>query len=105
MRQELRGERTGIRYGIGSRVRIQVSRVDLDGRKIDFRLVREADELLPRNGKDAAGSPMQNFKSAVKKAFTKISDKGGRGEPKSASGRVGKSADKKAGAKSRRSRK
>ena len=105
MRQELRGERTGIRYGIGSRVRIQVSRVDLDGRKIDFRLVREADELLPRNGKDAAGSPMQNFKTAVKKAFTKISGKGGRGEPKSSSGRSGKTADKKAGAKSRRSRK
>jgi ribonuclease R len=105
MRQELRGERTGIRYGIGSRVRIQVSRVDLDGRKIDFRLVREADELLPRNGKEASGSPMQNFKSAVKKAFTKIGGKDGRGEPKSASGRVGKSADKKAGAKSRRSRK
>ena len=105
MRQELRGERTGIRYGIGSRVRIQVSRVDLDGRKIDFRLVREADELLPRNGKDASGSPMQNFKTAVKKAFTKISGKGGRGESKSSSGRSGKSADKKAGAKSRRSRK
>ncbi len=105
MRQELRGERTGIRYGIGSRVRIQVSRVDLDGRKIDFRLVREADELLPRNGKEASGSPMQNFKTAVKKAFTKISGKGGRGEPKSSSGRSGKSADKKGGAKSRRSRK
>jgi len=105
MRQELRGERTGIRYGIGSRVRIQVSRVDLDGRKIDFRLVREADELLPRHGKDASGSPMQNFKTAVKKAFTKISGKGGRGEPKSSSGRAGKSTDKKAGAKSRRSRK
>jgi ribonuclease R len=38
-RQELRGERTGIRYAIGTRVRVQVSRVDLDGRKIDFRLV------------------------------------------------------------------
>ncbi len=40
-RQELRGERTGIRYAIGTRVKIQVSRVDLDGRKIDFRLVTE----------------------------------------------------------------
>jgi ribonuclease R len=38
-RQELRGERTGIRYTIGARVRVQVIRVDLDGRKIDFRLV------------------------------------------------------------------
>jgi len=105
MRQELRGERTGIRYGIGSRVRIQVSRVDLDGRKIDFRLVRDADELLPRNAKEASGSPMQNFKTAVKKAFTKISGKGGRGEPKSAAGGARKSHEKKPSSKSRRSRK
>ncbi|MBC7602801.1 MAG: ribonuclease R [Ramlibacter sp.] len=51
-RQELRGERTGLRYAIGSRVRVQVSRVDLDGRKIDFRLVREGEELLNRAMKD-----------------------------------------------------
>src|ERR1700759_5858703 len=41
VRQELRGERSGIRYTVGARVRVQVSRVDLDGRKIDFRLVRD----------------------------------------------------------------
>ena len=51
-RQELRGERTGIRYAIGTRVRVQVSRVDLDGRKIDFRLVREGEELEARALKD-----------------------------------------------------
>ena len=45
-RQELRGERTGIRYAIGTRVRVQVSRVDLDGRKIDFRLIHEGEALL-----------------------------------------------------------
>ena len=50
--QELRGERTGMRYAIGTRVRVQVSRVDLDGRRIDFRLVREGDELLARASKD-----------------------------------------------------
>jgi ribonuclease R len=44
VRQELRGERSGVRYAVGSRVRVQVSRVDLDGRKIDFRLVREQDD-------------------------------------------------------------
>jgi ribonuclease R len=43
VRQELRGERTGVRYGVGTRVRVQVSRVDLDGRKIDFRMVREGE--------------------------------------------------------------
>jgi ribonuclease R len=42
-RQELRGERTGVRYAVGSRVRVQVSRVDLDARKIDFRLLRDGD--------------------------------------------------------------
>ncbi|MGY8904559.1 MAG: ribonuclease R [Burkholderiales bacterium] len=51
-RQELRGERTGIRYAIGTRLRVQVSRVDLDGRKIDFRLVRDGEDLLLRAAKD-----------------------------------------------------
>ncbi|MDD5030937.1 MAG: ribonuclease R, partial [Rhodoferax sp.] len=45
IRQELRGERTGLRYALGSRVRVQVSRVDLDGRRIDFRLVTEGGNL------------------------------------------------------------
>ena len=100
-RQELRGERTGIRYAIGTRVRVQVSRVDLDGRKIDFRLVREGEELIARAMKEkgvatagsggapvkasskravrkslppqdrAPASPIQALKSAVKKAATK----------------------------------
>ena len=47
-RQELRGERTGLRYAIGSRVQVQVSRVDLDGRRIDFRLIPEpGSQLMP----------------------------------------------------------
>ncbi len=46
-RQELRGERTGVRYGVGERVRVQVSRVDLDSRKIDFRLVKEGQSGAP----------------------------------------------------------
>jgi ribonuclease R len=58
-RQELRGERTGIRYAIGTRVQIQVSRVDLDGRKIDFRLVNPAEEFSPRQMRDK-GAGKQN---------------------------------------------
>ncbi|MBU3649386.1 MAG: ribonuclease R, partial [Limnohabitans sp.] len=50
-RQELRGERTGIRYAIGTPVRVQVSRVDLDGRKIDFRLVRSELDAPVRGGR------------------------------------------------------
>ena len=46
IRQELRGERTGVRFGLGSEVRVQVIRVDLDGRRIDFRLVRAGEDLL-----------------------------------------------------------
>ena len=43
----MRGERSGVRYGVGARVRVQVSRVDLDSRKIDFRIVREPGEARP----------------------------------------------------------
>ena len=57
-RQELRGERSGVRYAIGSRVRVQVSRVDLDGRKIDFRMVHEGEDgaLQARAKRDKAGA-------------------------------------------------
>jgi len=70
-RQELRGERTGIRYAIGTRVQVQVSRVDLDGRKIDFRLIREGEELVNRAMKDKGvqrdGPNRSNTESAPSK--------------------------------------
>jgi len=47
-RQELRGERTGTRYAIGTRVRIQVSRVDLDGRQRGFRPCQDGAGLVSR---------------------------------------------------------
>ena len=56
-RQELRGERTGIRYAVGARVRVQVSRVDLDGRKIDFRMVREGEGERPSPRGDKPRTP------------------------------------------------
>ena len=68
VRQELRGERTGIRYAIGTRVRVQVSRVDLDGRKIDFRLVREGEEaaraLRTRRDKAAGAATRRRASSS-----------------------------------------
>jgi ribonuclease R len=39
---ELRGERTGIRYRLTDPVQVQVARVDLEARRIEFRLVKEA---------------------------------------------------------------
>jgi ribonuclease R len=70
--QELRGERSGVRYAVGARVRVQVSRVDLDGRKIDFRMVRdgEDDAALPRARRDkgAAAGTAAGELAAVKEA-------------------------------------
>jgi ribonuclease R len=65
VRQELRGERTGIRYATGARVQVQVSRVDLDARKIDFRLVKDSEEsrLLTRG---PAAKPARSVKSSGK---------------------------------------
>ena len=37
---ELRGERTGLRFRLADRLTVQVVRVDLEARRIDFRLVR-----------------------------------------------------------------
>jgi hypothetical protein len=67
--------------------------------------VRDGDELLPRGGKDPSGSPIQNFKTAVKKAFTKMSGKSSRGEGKSSGSGTRQTLEKKAGSKNRRSRK
>ena len=71
VRQELRGERTGIRYAIGARVRVQVSRVDLDGRKIDFRWVQDglsdhADTTIRKNkSMESAHLKSASYKKAV----------------------------------------
>jgi ribonuclease R len=66
-RQELRGERTGVRYAVGARVRVQVSRVDLDSRKIDFRMVREGegDRLLERGRGERAGERQRADRAAA----------------------------------------
>ncbi|HWH82222.1 MAG TPA: ribonuclease R [Burkholderiaceae bacterium] len=86
VRQELRGERSGVRYAVGSRVRVQVSRVDLDGRKIDFRLVRDGEDdasvLRVRRDKSAAAAAelavVKDTDRAVK-AATKRKTRGGSG--------------------------
>ncbi len=90
-RQELRGERTGIRYAIGSRVRVQVSRVDLDGRKIDFRLVREGEELLKGAMKD---------KGVARDSYPRdLGGGGGRGAPDGAQFRTSSRTASKASTK------
>ncbi|WP_417277040.1 ribonuclease R [Castellaniella sp.] len=66
---ELRGERTGLRYRLGDALQVQVARVDLEARRIDFRPVRgedfkslqagiegDAAPATPRPRKKAAGA-------------------------------------------------
>jgi ribonuclease R len=76
LRQELRGERTGIRHGAGSKLRVQVSRVDLDGRKIDFRLVAEGggDKLLAR-GRRGTAAPGSSSNAVEELAAVRIRDR------------------------------
>ena len=68
VRHELRGERTGIRYAIGTRVDIQVSRVDLDGRKIDFRLVQGSLMPLGKSHLDKLPPPARSGRGKPGKA-------------------------------------
>ncbi len=100
-RQELRGERTGIRYAVGARVRVQVSRVDLDSRRIDFRMVREGEgERLLALGRPeraragSAGEALESLrhkdrqaKSASRARIQKSPAPRGQGKPKSGSRR------------------
>lgn len=112
VRQELRGERSGVRYVIGSRVRVQVSRVDLDGRKIDFRMVRdgEDDAAPPRTRRDKPASASDEL-AAVKetdravKAATKAQLRAGRAARpavRKSGGRTAKAAAPAAGRSSNR---
>ncbi|GAB3654507.1 ribonuclease R [Ramlibacter alkalitolerans] len=103
-RQELRGERTGIRYAIGTRLRVQVSRVDLDGRKIDFRLVREDEEFMARAMKDK-GVSGRSEGVPVKASAKRAAKKAAAGKQAKSPLDAVKSVAKKAAAKARTARK
>ena len=109
IRQELRGERSGIRYVVGSRVRVQVSRVDLDGRKIDFRLVRDGEDALaaprPRRDKSAtAAQELAAVKGADRAAKTATKKARGAGGAGAHPVRAAKSAARKATGKATKRR-
>ena len=71
-RHELRGERTGIRYQLTDRVTVQVSRVDLDARKIDLRLVSEPGiKTVLKNEARRADSEQAREKTAKSKSSAK----------------------------------
>jgi ribonuclease R len=100
VRQELRGERTGIRYAIGTRVDIQVSRVDLDGRKIDFRLVQNGLASGPKTLLDRVPAPSRSARGKAGPAPSAAAP-----SRKAARGKSSTGVAKKAAAKSKAPRK
>ena len=71
---ELRGERTGMRYRLTDAVQVQVARVDLEARRIDFRLVKgtsfkaltaAAKPTASRQGKKAASTKPEALKGTT----------------------------------------
>jgi ribonuclease R len=70
-RHELRGERTGIRYQLTDRVTVQVSRVDLDARRIDLRLVTQPGIRTQLKNESRRADNAHASKSAGKKTSAK----------------------------------
>jgi ribonuclease R len=100
VRQELRGERTGMRYAIGTRVDIQVSRVDLDGRKIDFRLVQNGQPITSKTLLDKGSDLERGSRDRGSREQAPSRGKAGKGASAKAP-----AAEKKASAKSKTPRK
>ena len=99
-RQELRGERTGIKYAIGTPVRVQVSKVDLDARKIDFRMLTEGDSLLNRAMKDKGVDKFDKQSKAQKIGQTASRQATSRSENSKAAKRTSSASRKSGAAKS-----
>jgi ribonuclease R len=72
-RHELRGERSGVRYQLTDRVTVQVSRVDLDSRRIDLVLVGGPVKVA-KSGEAQAGAPAI-YDRYKKRSIATVSDK------------------------------
>ncbi|MEY2894056.1 MAG: hypothetical protein RJA98_3964 [Pseudomonadota bacterium] len=104
-RQELRGERSGVRYTAGARVRVQVSRVDLDGRKIDFRMVREGEDEPAGNnrsrrdkGSRLSGKPVQEKPATAVEELAQVLEADRAVKTRSRAAKAAKSASRSQGA-------
>ena len=80
VRHELVGEHTGVRYTVGSKLRVLVARVDLDSRQIDFRPVLLAGAAAAKSSaRTSAKKPLalkstrkaETLKKATKRAVQK----------------------------------
>jgi ribonuclease R len=74
-RHELAGERTGARYRLSDRVRVQLVRVDLETTKIDFRLIEGASrptERIGKTDKDRRSEPREALERKKHKPAGKV---------------------------------
>jgi ribonuclease R len=62
---ELRGERSGIRYRLTDRIHIQVARVDLEARRMEFRLVKSPVAQANEAAQEQAGGKAGRLKRAA----------------------------------------
>ncbi|MEH6822283.1 MAG: ribonuclease R [Motiliproteus sp.] len=83
-KQRLTGERTRVTYRLGDELRVKVTRVDLDERKIDFELIETLGSSRKRTGKTAAKKDSAEDQGPAKKrAPRKRSGSRSRSKPKS----------------------
>src|SRR3546814_3520985 len=89
---ELRGERTGIRYRLTDAVQVQVARVDLEARRIEFRLVKgtgfkalkasiEPEPSTERKVKRAASAKPAALKGTPSRQRRAAAKRGGKTKP------------------------
>jgi ribonuclease R len=103
---ELRGERTGMRYRLTDKVQVQVARVDLEARRIEFRLVKgtsfdslrkaaaRGPEEPPRRVKKAAGTKPPALKGQTAKVRRAEAKKAGKVATRGAQGATSASTRK-----------
>ncbi|HDZ57015.1 MAG TPA: ribonuclease R [Pseudomonas xinjiangensis] len=98
----LTGERSGRSFRLGDQVRVQVARVDLDDRKIDFEMAKDQPVPAGRPDVSASRAAREKLMGEARTAATgdgKNKGRGGRGKPSRSPGqRAAKPADGKQGA-------
>ncbi len=75
VRHEMAGERTGVRYRLGDRLRIKLVRVDLETTKIDFSLVNKNKDLESKPKVEYDGNPAPVKASAKSQTAVKSTPK------------------------------
>ncbi|MCQ8896367.1 ribonuclease R [Limnobacter humi] len=80
---ELRGERSGIRYRLTDPIHVQVSRVDLDARRIEFRLVQgvKFESLFKEPTTKPSGKTQKGGRRNNTEALATAVEEGGRKAP------------------------